>query len=169
MEVRRFTATVRTMRTKLRLGGTHGLLPFGAIASAFAIAGLLRWLPWFELVEQLLIYLLAVAVAALTATRFYGALRYLHGTAFGRWLARCAAGAAAMAGFVALFIASGHGSAFDRSGKPLALQEGLVLGVAMGVLYATVIALAQEFPRPGRRSLSGRTSSSRSRRKAPSP
>ena len=121
-----------------------------AIVAIFAAAWLLRLVPWYEPVG-VLVYLMAAGVAATVALRLYPALVALHSWTLGRWLARCVTGSVAMVGFVAVFIGSGYGSLLNRRGDDISWSGGVVLGVVMGIAYATLLTIGYEFPRRRRK------------------
>ena len=111
-----------------------------AIVAIFVAAWLLRLVPRYEPVG-FFVYLMAAGLAATLAIRLYPALVVLHSGTLGRWLSRCVAGSVAMVGFVSVFTVSGYGSLLNRMGDDVSGSHGVVLGVVMGIAYATLLTL----------------------------
>lgn len=118
---------------------TRGQWAIRIVASVVAllfIASLFRFLPYHQEMV-LLVYLLAMAILAILVFGIYHGLQNWHERgAMGRWLARCVAGGTAMVGFMAAFPVAGYGGELLH-GEPFPWGEGILLGVAMGLAYAT--------------------------------
>jgi len=90
-----------------------------------------------------LVYIVAVGVAAILAITIYRGTAVLHEHgAPGRWLSRCLAGVTACLSFVTAFLATGHGDVLSRSGKAPTWGEGITVAVIMGLGYATLWPVA---------------------------
>lgn len=111
----------------------------GILVSLFGLARLLRHVPppWSELLG-LLVYVFAIAAGVAVAVTVYHWLKPLHGNGLSRWVARCAAGAAGMAGFLGMFDVSGHDLFTMRGDEPIGWGARLTIGAVMGILYATI-------------------------------
>jgi hypothetical protein len=118
----------------------------GVVFILFGLARLMRHLPYSEPLG-LVSYVLALAAGGtVLLSLYYGGLSPLHSRgAVARWLARCIAGIAGMVAFTGIFIISGYGSTLNKSGDPITWTQGVGLGTAMGVLYATFWPIAKHW------------------------
>lgn len=124
-------------------GPSLALMGAGVVVIHLGLARLLRHLPFFEPLV-LLLYPFALVIAAGAGLGVYASLSPLHrGGAVGRWMARCVAGAAAMVGFLSMFIISGYGAALNRGGDPITWRDGVAVGLAAGFMYGTIWPLAK--------------------------
>lgn len=124
-------------------GPSLALMGAGVVVILLGLARLLRHLPFFEPLV-LLVYPFALVLAGVVGLVLYASLSPLHrGGAVGRWMARCVAGAAAMVGFLGMFIISGYGAALNRGGDPITWREGVTVGLVIGFMYATMYPLAK--------------------------
>lgn len=124
-------------------GPSLALMGAGVVVILLGLARLLRHLPFLEPLV-LLVYPFALVLAGVVGLVLYASLSPLHrGGAVGRWMARCVAGAAAMVGFLSMFIISGYGATLNRGGDPITWREGVTVGLVMGFMYATMYPLAK--------------------------
>ena len=91
---------------------------------------------------EIVTYFVALALAVIVGIGTYKRLHALHGGATGRWVARSIAGVLAMVGFGAVFTLANFGSTFSDDGVAPSWSEIVLLGVVVGVAYATLWPLA---------------------------
>jgi transcriptional regulator with XRE-family HTH domain len=96
---------------------------------------------------EIITYFVALALAIIVGIGTYKRLRVLHGGAMGRWVARSIAGILAMVGFGAVFTLANFGSTFSDDGVAPGWSAIVLIGVVLGVLYATLWPLASAVSR----------------------
>jgi alpha-tubulin suppressor-like RCC1 family protein len=100
-------------------------------------------------VTLVLVYLLALAVAGIVGVAVYFGLSPLHRFgAVGRWIARCAAGALAMIGFIGIVLATGQGASLSRTGDVPSWKDGMIIAVVLGIAYATLWPIGKHWRWP---------------------
>lgn len=105
-------------------------------------ASVIGYLP-FSHAWLIVLYPLSLVVGGFLLINVYEALPRLRGAgATGRWMARCVAGAGGMIGFVGTYLVSGYSEILTPDG-PLSFPAALLLGVGIGLLYATFWPLAK--------------------------
>ena len=101
-----------------------------------------------KILLAVIVYFVALPTGLLLAVAVYhGLAAFERFGAVGRWLARCVAGCLACEFFVAAFLLSGTGSVLSRDGIAPSWREAMIIGLIMGLGYATLWPWAEAFQR----------------------